>query len=79
MAAFLYRVANDGPAPVCFNGPYPDVPVGAAFCGEIAWLSFNDIVNGYPDGTFKPTAPVSRQAMAAFLHRLYAYQHAWPT
>jgi hypothetical protein len=24
----------------------------------------------FPDGTFRPSAPVSRQAMSAFVHRL---------
>src|SRR5690606_9997200 len=29
------------------------------------------ISTGYQDGTFKPAAPVSRQAMAAFLFRMF--------
>lgn len=28
------------------------------------------ITTGYPDGTFRPLSPVSRQAMAGFLRRL---------
>lgn len=39
------------------------------FCGAIAWGLENLVFDGFVDGLFHPTAPVSRQAMAAFLHR----------
>jgi hypothetical protein len=54
----------------CSSAPFPDVAVSNAFCGDIAWLAGQGIAAGYADGGFHPTAPVSRQAMAAFLHRL---------
>ena len=75
MAAFLYRTAVGGDPPACLATPFTDVPKANAFCGHITWLVAHDIANGYPDGTFKPGAAVSRQAMAAFLHRVYNYQH----
>ena len=68
MAAFLYRFAGEPefePSGVEFS----DVPQGNQFHTAIAWLVSEGITTGYDDGTFKPTAPVSRQAMAAFLHR----------
>ena len=70
-AAFLYRTSGspDGASPVCTSNAFPDVPVGAPFCGEITWMVEHNITNGYADGGFHPTDPVSRQAMAAFLHR----------
>ena len=55
---------------VCATAPFPDVPTTSGFCGEIDWLADAGITEGYADGTFRPTAEVSRQAMAAFLHRL---------
>jgi alkaline phosphatase D len=69
MAAFLHRL-NGEPA-----GPFPDprlVDVGAAhaFRTAIHWMFRSDISRGFPDGSFRPLAPVSRQAMAAFLVRL---------
>jgi hypothetical protein len=71
MAAFTYRLLNPGtPAPACTTKPFPDVEVTNAYCGEIAWMQAEAISGGYPDGTFRPAAPVSRQAMAAFLYRL---------
>lgn len=70
MAAFLYREANgDVPAPGCSTAAFTDVPAGHPFCGEIAWLVEEGIADGYADGTFRPTAPLSRQAMAAFIAR----------
>jgi hypothetical protein len=71
MAAFLYRLSHRGGAdPTCTSAPYPDVPTSSGFCGDIAWLKAQHITHGYADGGFHPTAPVSRQAMAALLHRL---------
>ena len=58
-----------GEHPICAEPPFPDVPVDAPFCGEIAWFAANDVSTGYDDGTFRPGAPVSRGAMAAYLHR----------
>lgn len=49
---------------------FADVPVDHAFFEPISWAAAQRITTGYPDGTFSPGAPVSRQAMVAFLHRL---------
>ena len=71
MAAFLYRYSHDGDDPTgpCTVRWFPDVPTSATFCAHIAWLAGTGITGGYADGGFHPTAPVSRQAMAAFLQR----------
>jgi len=71
LAAFLYRVTSpNGPSFPCSYAPFTDVPPTSPFCGPIAWLEVNRISTGFPDGTFRPKADVSRGAMAAFLHRL---------
>ncbi len=71
MASFLYRVKNGAAdAPGCGGQPFNDVPAADQFCGEIKWLSDVDIAQGYADGGFHPTAAVSRQAMARFLHKV---------
>ncbi|OWY59980.1 hypothetical protein B7486_71660 [cyanobacterium TDX16] len=49
---------------------YPDVGAAHPFFAEIEWMDQEQITEGYPDGTFRPLDPVSRQAMAAFLHRV---------
>ena len=71
MAAFLYRYAGspDGPDPACAGTVFPDVPDSHPFCGEIEWLADGDVAGGFPDGTYRPSQPVSRQSMALFLYR----------
>ncbi len=67
-AAFLYRLAGQPPVPS--GAPtFTDVPPGHVFHDAISWLAAVGVVTGYADGTFQPSSPVSRQAMAAFLHR----------
>jgi immune inhibitor A len=53
----------------CTAPPFPDVPISHPFCGEITWMKDSNIATGYGDGTYKPSNPVLRQAMAAFLAR----------
>ncbi|MCT9624945.1 S-layer homology domain-containing protein [Pseudarthrobacter equi] len=69
MAAFLYRLSGSPAVPA--NAPtFSDVGPGNPFYNEIRWLASTGITTGYPDGTFRPLAPVNRDAMAAFLYRL---------
>ena len=55
------------PLPPCSAGPFSDVAVDHPFCAEIAWLAAEGLSQGYADGTFRPTAATSRQALASFL------------
>lgn len=48
---------------------FSDVPTNNPFHDDIGWMADHGIANGYADGTYKPTNPVTRQAFAAFLHR----------
>ncbi|MCC5953380.1 MAG: S-layer homology domain-containing protein [Acidimicrobiia bacterium] len=71
LAAFMYRADATGDAqPACEgDAPFSDVPVSHPFCGHIEWLVGEGLATGFDDGTFRPTAAISRQAMAAFLAR----------
>ena len=73
MAAFLYRWLNEGAAdPTCDPSvarTFSDVPASHDFCGVIEWLADSGITGGYEDGTFRPTNPVTRQAVSAFVYR----------
>jgi len=48
---------------------FVDVPASNQFQQHIHWLADENITTGWPDNTFRPTLPVERQAMAAFLFR----------
>lgn len=63
---------DDGSVPPTYPlaPEFKDVPPGTQFRKEIGWLAVNGITTGWPDQTFRPLAPVSREAMAAFLYRL---------
>ena len=68
MATFLWRKAGS-PTPPQDAPTFTDVPADHPFQKAIAWLADEGISTGYPDGTFRPTAVITRQAMAAFLRR----------
>ena len=69
-AAFLQRLAgaDDGPSPS--TPTFSDVGPGHPFFAAIEWAAAGQIVTGWPDGTFRPGATVTRQASVAFLQRL---------
>jgi hypothetical protein len=71
-AAYMYRYTHGADAGTCTSGtsPFSDVPDASQFCGDIKWLSTSGITGGFADGTFHPTATVTRQAAAAFFYRL---------
>ncbi|OWY60343.1 hypothetical protein B7486_69690, partial [cyanobacterium TDX16] len=49
---------------------FGDVGTAHPFFAEIEWLAEVEVTGGFPDGGYHPAAPVSRQAMAAFMFRL---------
>lgn len=69
MAAFLYRLAGEPAFTPPGTASFTDVPKSHQFFLEIEWMVSVGITGGYDNGTFRPTATITRQAMAAFLHR----------
>lgn len=67
VASFLWKYAG---SPASGGSSFPDVPPGHVFHNPIRWLVTQQIATGFGDGTFKPTAPVTRQALASFLYKL---------
>ena len=47
--------------------PYPDVPAGNVFAGYISFCKTEKIINGYNDGTFRPTGTLTGFAFAKML------------
>ena len=70
MAAFMYRFKGSPAYTAPTTSPFADVTPSDAFFKEMAWLYSKGVSTGWPDKTYRPTTPVARDAMAAFLHRL---------
>ena len=69
MSAFLHRLAGDEPP--TGTSTFDDVTASHPFADDITWMAQHGISEGYADGTYRPHDPVSRQAMSAFLQRLW--------
>ncbi len=72
MAAFLYRLAGEPAYTAPATSAFLDVPTSHPFYKEISWLATTGISTGTVTSAgayYKPGEPVSREAMAAFLHR----------
>jgi hypothetical protein len=51
------------------GGGFTDVQPGDNFFNEIGAIADAGITTGFPDGTYRPSQPVTRGAMAAFMGR----------
>ena len=69
-ATVLYRIA--GEPEIEGESPFNDVPAGKYFTNAVIWAEKNGIVNGYPDGTFRPNDSITREQLAAILYRYAA-------
>jgi Tol biopolymer transport system component len=49
---------------------FNDVAGSSPFFGDVEWMAETGVSTGFGGGLYKPTASVSRAAMAAFMHRL---------
>lgn len=72
MAAFLYRFAQSPDFAAPAKPAFADVATNNLFYKEISWLAASGISTGWSDGTYRPLAPVKRDAMAAFMKRFDA-------
>lgn len=54
--------------------PFSDVPHDHQFSEDVGFMAATGIAGGYEDGTYRPGAPVTRQAMAAFIHRANSFE-----
>jgi hypothetical protein len=70
MAAFMYRLMDRIDLDPDVTQTFSDVGPNHPFYEEVEWLYDFGVLLGYPDGTFRPGAAVTRQSMASFLYRL---------
>ncbi len=50
--------------------PFSDVKLGAPYYYAVLWAADNEVVTGFPGGTFKPDSSITREQMCAILLRL---------
>ena len=67
LVTVLYRMENE-PA-VSAASSFKDVPAGQWYTKAVAWASANQIVSGYSADRFGPGDTITREQMAAILHR----------
>ena len=67
LAQILYNM--EGRPAVQANGVFRDVQQSAWFFSPVVWAERMGLVSGFPDGSFQPNAPVTREQMAAILQR----------
>src|SRR5690606_26601387 len=56
--------------PGCDETRFSDVAWNNPFCVAVRTLADEGVIEGDAAGTYRPAAPVSRQASAAFLYRM---------
>ncbi|MDW3217134.1 MAG: S-layer homology domain-containing protein [Acidimicrobiales bacterium] len=64
---FLWRDAGS-PSPDA-DADFSDVPSGEFYSDAVAWAAESAVTTGFPDGTFRPGDPVTREQFAAFFQR----------
>lgn len=74
--AQIPATAVDGSVEIAYSTGFSDVPADYWAAEEIAACVKAGIVSGYPDGSYQPTSPVTRDQMAAFISRALAHGDA---
>lgn len=64
--------ATPAEAATCTSLPqaFSDVPTSHPFCNEIGFIAELGAMHGYPDGTFRPSTPMTRQAVAGTIYNM---------
>lgn len=67
MVTVLYRM--EGSPEVKTENKFVDVPADAYYKKAVDWATENAIVDGFGDGTFAPTNPITREQLATIFYR----------
>ncbi len=72
LVTVLYRLEG---SPSVFGGlPFSDVEEGSYYEFAVAWAKNNGIVNGTTETTFSPNVNLTREQIAAIMHRFAKYK-----
>lgn len=69
LVTILYRVEGE-PEATYADGTFADVAATDWFAAAVAWAAENGVVEGYPDGTFRPDKAITREQIATILYRM---------
>ena len=72
MAEILWRMEGR-PAPKVKNS-FTDVEDGARYADAVAWITENDILNGYSEDSFGPEDPITWEQLAVMFYRYAEYK-----
>jgi len=61
----------NGTLPESTEFAFSDVKAGKWYSNYVAWAAEKGVVEGYPDGSFRPDAPVTREEAVTILGRYY--------
>ena len=68
LVTVLYRMAGSPKVEGKVSEKFSDCTDGSWYADAVLWASANKVVDGYEDGTFKPTKSINRQEMAKVLY-----------
>lgn len=74
LTTVLYKLAGAPEVGDNLGYPYADVDANAYYALPVYWARQNGLVEGYPDNTFRPNAPVTREQTAVLLCRFAAFR-----
>ena len=72
IVTILHR--TEGEPDVEGEPPFSDTIARSWYIYGVMWANDNGIVKGYPDGTFKPDAEITREQFATILYRYCQYK-----
>lgn len=68
LVTVLYRMAGSPKVEGKVSEKFSDCTDGSWYADAVLWASANKVVDGYEDGTFKPTKSITRQEIAKVLY-----------
>ncbi|MEE0968042.1 MAG: S-layer homology domain-containing protein [Clostridia bacterium] len=71
IVTILYRLEGE---PTAKGEQLSDVRAGEYYANAVRWANYNGIVEGFPDGTFRPKNSITREQLAAILYRYVEYK-----
>lgn len=71
IVTILHRLEG---SPAALPASFTDVAEGQYYAAPVAWASAEGIVEGYEDGAFRPSDPITREQLAAILCRYARYK-----